>query len=95
VALTLIVCWGDRLQHRPHVPRFNTDHRQTFFDVSAEKPLREWSGFQPFLKVIQFTHRGGMMCNPVSFETNDLFPNDADGFVVAPHDAAMTVISRC
>src|SRR6202140_5972952 len=34
------------LQHRPHVPRLNTDHRQTRFSESAVKPLRQWSGFQ-------------------------------------------------
>jgi len=29
-----------RLQHRPHVPRLNTDHRQTCISQGAEKPLR-------------------------------------------------------
>jgi hypothetical protein len=36
-----------RLQHGPHVPRLDTDHRQTCFDQSAVRPLRQWSGFQP------------------------------------------------
>jgi hypothetical protein len=35
------------LQHGPHVPRLDTDHRQACFDQSAVKPLRQWSGFQP------------------------------------------------
>jgi hypothetical protein len=29
-----------RLQHRPHVPRLNTDHRQARFGEHAEQPLR-------------------------------------------------------
>src|SRR2546430_3527881 len=36
-----------RLQHRPHVPRLNTDHRQARFGENAVKPLRQRSGFQP------------------------------------------------
>src|SRR5215467_4603316 len=35
------------LQHGPHVPRLNTNHRQASFGESAVKPLRQWSGFQP------------------------------------------------
>src|SRR5260221_8575763 len=29
-----------RLQHRPHVPRLNADHRQARFGENAVKPLR-------------------------------------------------------
>jgi hypothetical protein len=36
-----------RLQHRPHVPRLDTDHRQACFSKRAEKPLRQRPGFQP------------------------------------------------
>jgi hypothetical protein len=36
-----------RLQHRPHVPRLDTDHWQACFRESAEKPLRQRPGFQP------------------------------------------------
>src|SRR5680860_932156 len=35
-----------RLQHRPHVPRLDTDHRQARFSESAEKPLRQRPSFQ-------------------------------------------------
>src|ERR1700674_3294167 len=35
-----------RLQHRPHVSRLDTDHRQVRFSESTEQPLRERSGFQ-------------------------------------------------
>ena len=35
-----------RLQHRPHVPRLDTDHRQPCFGQSAVKPLRQRSRFQ-------------------------------------------------
>src|SRR5450830_1183456 len=34
------------LQHRPHVPRLDTDHRQTRFGKRAVKPLRQRPGFQ-------------------------------------------------
>ena len=37
-----------RLQHCSHVPGLNTDHRQARFGESAEKPLRQWPGFQPY-----------------------------------------------
>ena len=43
VAISLIDL---RLQHRPHVPRLNTDHRQVGFGKSTEQPLRQRSGFQ-------------------------------------------------
>ena len=39
----LLIC---ALQHRPHVPRLDTDHRQVCFAESAVKPLRQWPGFQ-------------------------------------------------
>src|SRR5450631_4149309 len=35
-----------RLQHRSHVPRLDTDHRQARLGQSTEKPLRQWPGFQ-------------------------------------------------
>src|SRR6478609_5916929 len=35
-----------RLQYRSHVPRLDTDRWQACFRESAEKPLRQWSGFQ-------------------------------------------------
>jgi hypothetical protein len=35
-----------RLQHRPHVPRLDTDRRQTCFGERAEKPLRQRPGLQ-------------------------------------------------
>src|SRR5262249_16228996 len=35
------------LQHRPHVPRLNADHRQARFGKNAVKPLRHRSSFQP------------------------------------------------
>src|SRR5664279_4043371 len=34
------------LQHRPHVPRLDTDHRQARFGKRAVKPLRQRPGFQ-------------------------------------------------
>src|SRR5262249_10499632 len=34
------------LQHRPHLPRLNADHRQARFRENAVKPLRQRSGFQ-------------------------------------------------
>ena len=34
------------LQHRPHVPRLNTDYRQARFGKSTEQPLRQRSSFQ-------------------------------------------------
>jgi hypothetical protein len=49
-----------RLQHRPHVPRLDTDHRQTRFGKRAVKPLRQRPGFQSnSLEVIGrvFQHR--------------------------------------
>src|SRR5258708_21546291 len=36
-----------RLQHGPHVPRLNTNHRQARFGENAVKPLRQRSSFQP------------------------------------------------
>src|SRR6202041_1829936 len=63
------------LQHRLHVPRLNTDHRQLCFGQSAEKPLRQRSRFQsnPFEAV------GGVLqyrqqC--LRFARNLHFPND-------------------
>jgi hypothetical protein len=35
-----------RLQHRLHVPRLDTDHRQACFRKPAEKPLRQRPSFQ-------------------------------------------------
>src|SRR5262249_51119136 len=35
-----------RLQHGPHVPRLNADHRQARFGENTVKPLRYRSGFQ-------------------------------------------------
>jgi hypothetical protein len=35
-----------RLQHGPHVPRLDTDHRQACLGESAEQPLRRRPGFQ-------------------------------------------------
>src|SRR5260370_30063687 len=35
-----------RLEHRLHVPRLNTDHRQARFGKRAVKPLRQRPGFQ-------------------------------------------------
>src|ERR1700676_4499580 len=35
-----------RLQHRPHVPRLDTDHWQACFGTRAAKPLRWGPGFQ-------------------------------------------------
>src|SRR5260221_2421460 len=35
-----------RLQHRPHVPRLDTDHWQACFGKRAEQPLRQRPGFQ-------------------------------------------------
>ena len=34
------------LQHRPHVPGLDTDHRQAGFSKSTEQPLRQRSSFQ-------------------------------------------------
>src|SRR5690349_18364521 len=34
------------LQHRPHVPCLNTDHRQVGFTKRAEQPLRQRTSFQ-------------------------------------------------
>src|SRR5207302_304405 len=34
------------LQHRPHVPCLNTDHRQACFGEGTEQPLRQRSSFQ-------------------------------------------------
>src|SRR4029077_8186886 len=35
-----------RLQHRPHVPRLDTDHRQASFCKRAKQPLRQRTSFQ-------------------------------------------------
>src|SRR5256714_14083147 len=35
-----------RLQYRLHVPRLNTDHRQTCYGQAAEQPMRQRPGFQ-------------------------------------------------
>src|SRR5271169_2284071 len=35
------------LQHRFHMPRLDTNHRQAGFGESTEQPLRQRSGFQP------------------------------------------------
>src|SRR5215475_1236420 len=35
-----------RLQHRPHMPGLNTDHRQIGFRERTEQPLRQRSSFQ-------------------------------------------------
>jgi hypothetical protein len=35
-----------RLQHCPHVPRLDTDHRQARFGERVEQPLRQRSSFQ-------------------------------------------------
>ena len=43
VAISLIDL---RLQHRPHVPRLDTDHRQICFGERTEEPLRQRSSFQ-------------------------------------------------
>src|SRR5215831_7131744 len=46
-ARIVAVCLVDLcLQHRPHVPRLNADHRQARFGENAVKPLRQRSGFQ-------------------------------------------------
>src|SRR5258706_6019774 len=37
-----------RLQHRRHVPRLDTDHRQAGLGKRAKKPLRQWPGFKPY-----------------------------------------------
>jgi hypothetical protein len=34
------------LQHRPHVPRLDADHRQVCFGKSAKKPLRQRPSLQ-------------------------------------------------
>jgi hypothetical protein len=36
-----------RLQHGPHMSRFNTNHWQARFGENAVKPLRQRSSFQP------------------------------------------------
>src|SRR5215831_7017000 len=47
-ARIVAVCLVDpRLQHGLHVPRLNADYWQARFGESAEKPLRQRSGFQP------------------------------------------------
>src|SRR6516164_8087079 len=43
VAISLIDL---RLQHRPHMARLNTDHRQICFGERTEEPLRQRSSFQ-------------------------------------------------
>ena len=63
------------LQHRLHVPRLNTDHRQLCFGQSAEQPLRKWPGFQSnSLEVIG----GVLQCRQQRFRfaRNLHFPND-------------------
>src|SRR5207342_3664149 len=35
------------LQHGPHVPRLNANHREACFGENAVKPLRQRSSFQP------------------------------------------------
>src|SRR5580693_2876159 len=37
-----------RLQHRPHVPRLDADHRQACLGKRAKKPLRQWTCFQSY-----------------------------------------------
>jgi hypothetical protein len=47
-ACIIAICLVDLcLQHRPHVPRLNANHRQARFGENAVKPLRQRSGFQP------------------------------------------------
>src|SRR5262245_21052658 len=46
-ACIIAICLVDLcLQHRPHVPRLNANHRQARFGENAVKPLRQRSGFQ-------------------------------------------------
>src|SRR6476620_10187818 len=37
-----------RLQHRPHVPCLDADHRQAGLGKRHKKPLRQWPGFKPY-----------------------------------------------
>src|SRR6266702_4458637 len=46
-ARIVAICLVDlRLQHRSHVPRLNTDHRQARFGESTEQPSRQRPSFQ-------------------------------------------------
>src|SRR5215472_3231350 len=47
-ACIIAICLVDLcLQHRPHMPRLNANHRQARFNENAVKPLRQRTGFQP------------------------------------------------
>src|SRR5256886_3710936 len=76
------------LQHRPHVPRLNTDHRQARFGENAVKPLRQGSGFQPnSLEAIDGEH----LQQSVRFTRHPRFPHDLARTI---HDADPRFLDR-
>src|SRR5439155_2544377 len=76
------------LQHRPYVPRLNTDHRQARFGENAVKPLRQGSGFQPnSLEAIDGEH----LQESVRFTRHPRFPHDLARII---HDADARFLDR-
>src|SRR6266513_6382753 len=76
------------LQHRPHVPRLNTDHRQARFGENAVKPLRQGSGFQPnSLEAIDGEH----LQESVRFTRHPRFPHYLARII---HDADARFLDR-
>src|ERR1051325_464412 len=79
-----------RLQHRPHVPRLNTDHRQVGFTKRAEQPLRQRPRFQSDpLKAICRTSQ--YLQQSVGLARNLNLPND---FTRPIHNADARVLDR-
>src|SRR5271166_3768642 len=79
-----------RLQHRPHVPRLNTEHRQSRFRKRAVKPLRKRSGFQAnplevIAGVLQHRHQSVWLARHLHF------PNDPASVI---HNADARVLDR-
>src|SRR3954454_17435867 len=70
------VCLVDlRLQHRPHVPCFNTDHWQLCLGESTEQPLRQWPSFQSnSLEAVGGVHHHRQ--ESISFTRHPHFPHD-------------------
>jgi hypothetical protein len=82
----LLIC----LQHRPHVPRLDTDHRQARFGEYAEKPLRKRPSFQATSHEVV----GGVRQRRqqrLGFARNLHFPNDPSRVI---HNADAGLLDR-
>ena len=78
------------LQHRPHVPRLNADHRQARFGENAVKPLRQGSGFQPnSLEAIDGVRQ--RLRESFRFTCHSRFPHDLARII---HDADARLLDR-